>query len=92
MDGGLRAEGRGLPSLAALGDGEEGRIAALGGPAPFRRRLAALGLLPGSRLRRLGAMPAGGPLMVEVGGTRLALRRRDAAAILVEPRGEGGAA
>lgn len=48
-----------------------------GGPA-LRSRLAVLGVVPGTVLRVLRRMPAGGPLDVDVRGVRLAFRRADA--------------
>ena len=55
------------------------------GHAAFRRRMLSLGITPGSRVQVLRAMPLGGPLEIEVRGTRLAMRVADAGRISVEP-------
>ncbi|AXE28937.1 ferrous iron transport protein A [Chromobacterium phragmitis] len=39
------------------------------------RRVAAFGLVPGSRFHLRRAAPLGGPLLLEVGATRFLLRR-----------------
>lgn len=48
-------------------------------------RLAAEGLAPGDRVRVETRLPLGGPIVVRVGRARLALARRVAAGIRVEP-------
>jgi Fe2+ transport system protein FeoA len=40
-----------------------------------------MGLLPGEEVEVLGVAPLGDPMAIRVGGTRLALRRRDAARV-----------
>lgn len=49
-----------------------------------RRRFVELGLVPGARVTRLRAAPLGDPSLYAVFGTRLAVRGRDAATVLVE--------
>lgn len=49
----------------------------------MRRRLAALGIVPGAVARCRGGMPLGGPLLLEIRGALTALRRRDAAMVRV---------
>ena len=53
----------------------------IGGLPTFRKRMLSLGLTPGSHLTVLRQMPAGGPIEIQVRGTRLAIRRSDAAKI-----------
>ncbi|MGY8824085.1 MAG: FeoA family protein [Candidatus Latescibacterota bacterium] len=60
--------------------GNEGTVAEVAGPARFAARLRELGLLPGVRVRLLRS---GSALVVQVGETRLAIRRRDAESIRV---------
>lgn len=48
-------------------------------------RLAALGFVPGERVRLLGRGPFGAePLLVQLGHTRFALRRHEAERVLVQ--------
>lgn len=68
--------------LTALEPGEGGQVYALGGGHGAARRLAELGLTPGERVRVLSA-GRGGPILVEVRGTRIALGRGMAAKVLV---------
>lgn len=51
---------------------------------PFRRKLLAMGIIPGAWVTMVQAAPLGDPLEVEVCGTRLCLRRSEAATIDVE--------
>ncbi|HMG36542.1 MAG TPA: ferrous iron transport protein A [Blastocatellia bacterium] len=51
----------------------------LEGPEAECRRLLDLGLTPGEEMCLVQAVPFGDPLVVEVRGMRLALRRREAA-------------
>lgn len=67
-------------SLSNWHAGNEGTVAEVAGPARFAARLRELGLLPGARVRLLRA---GSALVVQIGETRLAIRRSDAAAIRV---------
>ncbi|MYC70875.1 MAG: hypothetical protein F4X17_09245 [Gemmatimonadetes bacterium] len=51
-------------------------------PARLAARLRELGFLPGEHLR---VLRSGTAIIVQIGQTRLALRRRDAAAIRLVP-------
>ncbi len=48
-------------------------------------RLAEMGFLPGTIVQRVGQAPAGDPIVFQVRGLRLAMRRSDAQSIAVEP-------
>ena len=61
------------------------RISGIDGGHEVRARLATMGLLPGAVLSVLNRGPLGGPLLVEVDGTRIALGRGVARKVLVEP-------
>ena len=51
------------------------------------RRLRVLGFVDGESVRIVGAAPLGGdPLLVQVGFTRFALRRSEAARVKLHPR------
>lgn len=72
-----------LVSLAELRRGERGRVGE-GDPAyPVSPRLLAMGLLPGTEVTVVQVAPLGDPVEVEFRGTRLSLRKTDAAAVRV---------
>lgn len=60
------------------------RAAADSLPAAQRMRLEELGLLPGTRIQCLYQAPCGTPAAYAVSGAVFALRRKDAARLLVE--------
>lgn len=68
-------------TLAQLRPGESGRVVAVGGDDAVSVRLLELGLLPGEALQVLGVAPLGDPLSISLRGTRLAIRRSDAARV-----------
>lgn len=70
-----------MTTLDCLSAGESGVIAALSGDDPVTVRFLEMGLLPGERIAVLGAAPLGDPIAVLVRGSRLAIRRRDAARV-----------
>jgi ferrous iron transport protein A len=61
------------------------RISGIDGGHEVRARLATMGLLPGVTLAVLNRAPLGGPLLVEIAGSRIALGRGVARQVLVEP-------
>jgi len=68
--------------LISLAPGERGIVVDLRGGPNFRSRLYAMGLAPGAIVEVLGNYPRG-PLVIEVGGTRLALGRGMASRVFV---------
>lgn len=77
---GVRGAGGGA-SLLDLAAGEEASVRLLGGGSARRLgRLSAFGLAPGARVRLIQKRPA---VVIEVGGTRLALEAEVASAIRV---------
>ncbi len=68
--------------LLSLSPGERGVVVDLRGGPNFRSRLYAMGLAPGAIVRVLENYPRG-PVIVEAGGTRLALGKGMAAKVLV---------
>lgn len=74
-----------IVSLCELSPGEAGVIAELRTEGALARRLRDLGFSAGTRAACLGRAPAGDPTAYLVRGAVLALRRSDAAAILVRP-------
>jgi len=71
-------------SLADASHGVWHSIESLTGPAESRDRLLDLGFTPGAEVRIVQATPLGDPLVVLVWGTRLALRKQEAAWITVK--------
>jgi ferrous iron transport protein A len=72
-------------TLNQLGPRQSARITAVRHDGPVTSRLMALGCLPGAMVQVLRVAPLGDPIMVQLGGCRLSLRRDEAAALAVEP-------
>ena len=68
-------------TLDRLADGARVRIERIDGS--IATRLAELGLVPGSDLEVIRALPFGGPVLLDHDGFRFAIRRADAEAIVV---------
>jgi Fe2+ transport system protein FeoA len=78
-------------ALTELADGETGRILRLTGSGSVVGRLKALGLLAGTVIAKKSAALHRGPVVIERGGSQLALAYAIAKSILVEPlRRPGG--
>ena len=60
-------------------------VKSLFGGFGFRRRLMALGIYPGERLRVIKSGFFGGPILVEVRGSEVAIGRGAASRVEVEP-------
>jgi ferrous iron transport protein A len=74
--------------LDASATGAEARVAAVQAPAgqaDWARWLAEIGFLPGERISVQARSLGGDPLVVRVGTSTFALRRAEAACVLVEP-------
>ncbi|EEW23908.1 FeoA family protein [Rhodobacter ferrooxidans] len=54
-----------------------------GGQA-YRQKLLSMGLTPGTRLRLVNIAPLGDPIMIELRGFRLSLRKAEAEALEIE--------
>ena len=63
--------------------GERLRIERVDGPPELVQRLLEFGLLEGETIEVVGYAPLGDPLEIHIGGTRLSLRKREAACIAV---------
>ncbi|MBN1344250.1 MAG: transcriptional repressor [Phycisphaerae bacterium] len=70
-------------SLAKVASGEKVRVVAIGGGTGMQRRLISMGLRMGSVVRRLNTNRFG-PVVISIGGTRLALGRGMADRVIVE--------
>ena len=70
-------------TLADLAPGAAGVVQAVDAKSPIGRRLLDLGFVPQTRVYVVRRAPLGDPLEFELRGTRLCLRRSEAARILV---------
>jgi ferrous iron transport protein A len=59
-------------------------VVAVNGARAVRRRLLELGLIPGTQVTVVGVSPLGDPLELEVRGSRLSIRKKEAFDIEVE--------
>ena len=69
--------------LTELKPGDQGTVVAVRGGRGMQSRLRSLGLVEGQTLRKLSALAWGGPVVVEVKRTQVAIGRGMAAKILV---------
>ncbi|XDZ51873.1 ferrous iron transport protein A [Neisseriaceae bacterium CLB008] len=73
-------------SLAQLPLGHSARITSLtAAAAPFRRKLLAMGIIPGQEVTAVRLAPLGDPLEIRIRGFKLCLRLSEAATIMVQP-------
>ncbi len=73
-----------LVSLLDMKTGRAGRIVEVRSGRGLARRLETMGLRTGSRCVKISGMPLGGPVVVQLGGTRIALGRGMARKVMVE--------
>ncbi len=64
--------------------GFQGRIKVLKGPSALKRRLLEMGLVPGKFFKVVRNAPLRDPLEIEIMGYYLAVRKEEAAYVLVE--------
>lgn len=69
--------------LAELGKATPGVIVGLTGDDEVARRLFDLGFQPGLRVELLRRAPLGDPMLFDIAGNQIALRRSEAARVLV---------
>ena len=70
-------------ALTALGPDQTGQVIAVDAEDARGRRLLDLGFLPGTSLRVLRRAPLGDPVVYELRGYRVCLRREDAQRVRV---------
>lgn len=70
--------------LTYLKPGMFGIVETLQGEPSFQKRLADLGLVPGTKVRYVRKAPFGDPIEIEVRGYLLALRGKDAKNVLLK--------
>jgi len=71
-------------NLAMLKPGETGRITAIGGIGPLKRRLMDMGVLVGEPITVRKIAPLGDPIEVRIKSYSLSLRKKEAMGIEVE--------
>lgn len=72
-------------NLAQLSVGSDAKLLRFTPQAkPFRRKLLAMGLTPGTTIRLLRIAPLGDPMEIAVRGFTLSLRRKEAECLAVE--------
>jgi Fe2+ transport system protein FeoA len=84
----LPVEARAVNGVVPLADLEPGAVAlveTVDDAGPIGRRLLDLGFVPRTRVSVLRRAPLGDPVEFELRGTRLCLRRQEAARIRVRP-------
>lgn len=71
--------------LRALEEGARGRVLGfVEAPPSYRRRLLAMGIVPGTELHVVRRAPLGDPIEIEVLGFHLSLRAHEAAVVRIE--------
>ena len=73
--------------LHMLSEGEAGSVKTLEADEGIRRRLRDLGIIDGTRITCLQKSPLGDPVAYLIRGAVIALRKEDAATILLESEG-----
>ena len=71
-------------SLADLNVNESARIVEIACQADLRKRLLEIGFVPGTSVRACRFSPLGDPVLFEVRGCNIALRRLEAGKIIVK--------
>lgn len=75
-----------MKTLDQFDPGAGGIIDSITGPVALQQRLMEFGILEGERVSVLTKAPLGDPIEIQIGGTRLSLRKSEAASIrLIDP-------
>jgi len=70
--------------------GDEGFLSFVGAADTTIQRLMSMGLIPNAFVRVIRVAPLGDPIMLEIGGTQVCVRRREAAALALRPTSTAG--
>ena len=70
-------------SLLALMPGQEGKVRQVSARGAVRQRLLDMGLLPDVVTRMERVAPTGDPVWISLEGSQIALRRKEAASVLI---------
>lgn len=81
---GFRPEGK-LATLAQLSTGQSGTVVEIHGGRGMINRLSALGIRPGLRITKVGAMFMRGPITIRIGNAQVAIGFGMANRVIVEP-------
>lgn len=73
-----------IVNLTDMKTGQSGRILQLSAGTGLVGRLEALGIRPGQCVTKISGLPLGGPVVVQVGGSRVGLGQGMARKVLVE--------
>ncbi len=73
-----------LSRLSELTVDQKARVVNVDAPDELGQRILEMGMTPGIEVRMVGTAPLGDPLIYEVRGYRLALRRTEAERVEVE--------
>lgn len=73
-----------LMRLSELALGERARVVGVDATGEVGQRILEMGMTPGIEVRMAGTAPLGDPLVYEVRGYRLSLRKAEAAHVEVE--------
>jgi ferrous iron transport protein A len=94
MHAGHRRHGqahRGMTGTATISDlpcGAFGIISDIHVEGPVRQRLMDLGIIKGARVEMIRCAPLGDPVQIKVRGTLIALRKKEADMLHIEPSGD----
>jgi ferrous iron transport protein A len=72
-----------MSTLADLSPGQSAEVLSLSGDPALVQRLYEFGLLEGERIEVIARAPLGDPIEIQLGNSRLSLRKADAAHITV---------
>jgi ferrous iron transport protein A len=72
-----------MTTLDQVAPGRSCRVETIDGAPELVQRLLEFGLMEGETVEVIGLAPLGDPLEIQIGGSRLSLRKREAAAIAV---------
>ncbi len=75
-------------TLTDLKTGQNGIIEGINGGSNLKNRLESLNLREGKCIRKISSAPFHGPIVIEVGGCKIAIGRGMASKILVEVSNE----
>lgn len=71
-------------TLDMIPPGNTGKILAVRGRGPLRRRLLDMGITPGTFVKVVKTAPFGDPIVISLRGYELSIRKHDARMITVE--------
>ena len=80
-----------MMKLSDIGAGQEAVISHIEGSGAFRARLSEMGFVTGKSVKKVFGSPVGNPIVFELMGGQIALRKSEAAKIQVEIPAQAGA-